>query len=56
MRRSDTIDILRVCMAYIIVIYHLFLIGIVIFPGGGNSNRVFFHGDRCIDESFFVQK
>ncbi len=42
MRRSDTIDILRVCMAYIIVIYHLFLIGIVIFPGGGIATEFFF--------------
>lgn len=34
MKRSDTIDVLRVIMSYIIMIYHLFLVGIPIFEGG----------------------
>ena len=40
--RSDTIDILRVLMAYIIVVYHSFLIGYNFIPGGGIATEFFF--------------
>lgn len=32
--RNDTIDVLRIVMAYIIVVYHSFLLGLPYFPGG----------------------
>ena len=40
--RNDTIDVLRIVMAYIIVVYHSFLLGLPYFPGGGIATEFFF--------------
>lgn len=49
--RNDTIDVLRIVMAYIIVVYHSFLLGLPYFPGG-YCDRVFLYNNWCLDESF----
>lgn len=40
--RTDSIDVLRGIMAYIIVTYHSFLLGYNFFPGGGIATEFFF--------------